>query len=104
MTLKERIKILCVSRDISFPKLESALGFGSGTILKWDKVSPTLSKLQKVAEYFDVSVSWLIEEETKSPPLEDELYKAALLNAVDTMSREELIEMLNKISKRLTEV
>ena len=104
MALKERIKNLCVLDGISLPKLESALGFGSGTILKWDKASPTLAKLQKVADYFGVSVSYLIGEEAKKPAPEGELNKAALLNAVDTMSREALIELLNKISKRLTEV
>lgn len=104
MSLKERIRALCFDNGINIPKLESALGFGNSTISKWDVVSPSLSKLQKVADYFDVSVSYLIGEEAKKPAPEGELNKAALLNAVDTMSREELIEMLNKISKRLTEV
>ena len=104
MTLKESIKALCEINGISIFKLETVLGFGSGTILKWDTASPTLAKLQKVADYFGVSVSYLIGEEAKKPAPEGELNKTALLNAVDTMTREELIEMLNKISKRLSEV
>lgn len=102
--LKERIRALCFNNGINIPKLESALGFGNSTISKWDVVSPTLAKLQKVADYFGVSVSYLIGEEAKKPAPEGELNKAALLNAAETMSKEELIELLNKISKRLPEV
>lgn len=36
MTLKERIKKLANSEGLSIPRLEEELGFGGGTISRWD--------------------------------------------------------------------
>lgn len=55
-----RIKHLCNLRGISVPKLEEQLGFGAGTISKWNKSSPGADKLKKVAEYFQVSTDYLL--------------------------------------------
>lgn len=59
-TVKERIRALANARDMGLPKVEDALGFGNGTIVKWDVSSPSVDKLQKVADYFDVSVDYLL--------------------------------------------
>lgn len=45
MTLKTRIKELANAKGFSLPNLESELGFGSGTIVKWDKSTPNVDKL-----------------------------------------------------------
>ncbi len=45
---------------MGLPKLESELGFGNGTIGKWDKAAPSADKLAIVAEFFDVSVDYLL--------------------------------------------
>ena len=45
MTLKERIKSLADAKGISLPVLESKLGFGNSTIVKWDKSTPNAEKL-----------------------------------------------------------
>lgn len=60
MTLRDRIRELANGRGLSLPNLESKLGFGNGTIVKWDKASPNTDKLQKVADYFAVSVDYLL--------------------------------------------
>lgn len=61
LTLKDRIKKLAEAKGIGgIPKLESELGFGNGTIVKWDKSSPSADKLNKVADYFGVSVDYLL--------------------------------------------
>lgn len=62
MTIRDRIKELCVRAGTSLPKLEEALGFGNGTIVKWDKSSPSLVKLVQVADYFGMTVSELLDE------------------------------------------
>ena len=59
-SIKDRIKVLADTRGVAFAKLESELGFGNGTIGKWDKYAPSSDKLQKVADYFDVSVDYLL--------------------------------------------
>lgn len=60
MTLKDRIKTLANSRGMSLPALESELGFGNSTIVKWDKSSPNVDKLNAVANFFDVSIDYLL--------------------------------------------
>ena len=60
-TLYERIKELCNRKSISIAKLESDLGFGNSSIKKWEKTSsPSVDKIVKVANYFEVSVDFLL--------------------------------------------
>lgn len=80
------------------------MGYQRSVITRWSKgTAPRQATLQKVAAYFGCTVSELTGEKEKPTP-EGEPNKAALLKVVDTMTREELIQMLNKISQRLTEV
>ena len=51
---------MCVKKGISIAKLEKETGIGNGTIGRWDKSSPTVEKIKKVADYFGVSVDALI--------------------------------------------
>lgn len=60
MNTKERIKELCVKKGISVNKLEVDLGFGTGYVSKLDKSTPNAKKLQKIADYFGVSVDYLM--------------------------------------------
>lgn len=66
MTLKERIVGLCRQENIPISKLEKELGFAGGYISKLDKSTPNSSKLQKIAEYFDVTLDYLMTGEKKS--------------------------------------
>lgn len=58
----EKIKILCKKKEMSICSLEKAAGLGNGTIRGWRNGSPTLDKLQAVAQVLEVQVSKLIEE------------------------------------------
>ena len=60
MTLKDRVKLLAQERGISLPALESELGFGNSTIVKWDKSTPNADKLNAVAQYFGVTMDYLL--------------------------------------------
>lgn len=76
MTLRDKIRELANNQGLSLPKLEEALGFGNGTIVRWDKSSPTTDKLKKVADYFGVSLDYLLEREiseNKKSPENSEL-------------------------------
>lgn len=60
-TLYERIKSLCYRNGITISQLESDLGFGSSSIKKWEKTSsPSVGKIVKVANYFNVSLDYLM--------------------------------------------
>lgn len=65
MTLKDRVKALAQERGISLPALESELGFGNSTIVKWDKSTPNADKLNAVAKYFDVTMDYLLNGTTE---------------------------------------
>ena len=59
----EKISRLCNERGISIWKLENVLGFGRGTIFKWKKSSPSVEKLKTVADYFGVTLDYLLTKE-----------------------------------------
>lgn len=63
MTLLERIKELCIEKGTNPSKLEIELGFGRATLYKWEKSSPTSDRIEKVADYFNVSVDYLLGKE-----------------------------------------
>lgn len=58
--LKDRIVELARKKGISLPALESELGFGNSTIVKWDKSTPNAEKLNAVAQYFGVTMDYLL--------------------------------------------
>lgn len=60
MTLNERIKKLADAKGISLPALEAELGFGNSTIVKWKKSIPNADKLNAVAQYFNVTMDYLL--------------------------------------------
>lgn len=70
MGLYEKIKFLASQRKLSIRKLEESLGYGNGTIRRWDRQTPGIDKLEAVANYFDVSVDYLLGR-TDSPSLDD---------------------------------
>jgi len=60
MTTLERIKNLCETHGITVPILESQLKIPNNTIYQWNKRTPNTTRLEKVADYFDVSVDYLL--------------------------------------------
>lgn len=66
MTLYERIEQLRKSKGLSQGKLERELGFSNGSVSKWKNSTPTLERLQKIADYFNVTVDYLTTGECES--------------------------------------
>lgn len=56
----QRIYDLCVKKGISVPALEAKIGLGNGTISKWKESSPSVDNLKKVANFFGVSLDYLV--------------------------------------------
>lgn len=69
MSLVENIQNLCREKGTTQTALERALSFGKGTISKWDKSSPSMDKVEKVANYFHVSVDCLLGREEQQNEL-----------------------------------
>lgn len=66
MELKERIKALCKENGISMNKLEDILGFGKGYISKLGKSTPNAQKIQQIADYFGVTLDYLLNGTTEN--------------------------------------
>ncbi len=66
MSVLEKIQNLCKENDITISQLEKELQFGRGTLYKWANSSPTSDKLLKVAQYFSISVDYLLENDTSN--------------------------------------
>lgn len=60
--LYQNIVVLCKGKGISIAKLEKETGLGNGTVGRWEKSSPSVENVKKVADYFDVSVDYLISQ------------------------------------------
>lgn len=61
----EKIKDLTRQEGISVRELEKRLGYSNGYFSKWKSVSPNSDGLAKVADYFGVSVDYLLGREDK---------------------------------------
>ncbi len=60
MTVFERIEVLRKDKGISQGRLEKELGFSNGSISKWKVSMPKPERLQKVADYFGVTMDYLM--------------------------------------------
>ena len=78
MTIYQRIKDLSNSRNLSVRELEKQLNFSNGTLNKWDSKAPS-EKLEQVADYFGVSVDYLLGRDGNEPSSAD----LDLLAAID---------------------
>jgi transcriptional regulator with XRE-family HTH domain len=58
--LVDNIRQLCKKNNISLWKLEQKLDIGNGVIARWDIVSPKVSSVKKVADYFNVTIDELL--------------------------------------------
>ena len=63
MGVYEKIKELCEKDGITIAKLERTLGFSNGFVGKTRKSKPSVDKIQKIADYFGVSVEYLTQTE-----------------------------------------
>ncbi|MBC1456255.1 helix-turn-helix domain-containing protein [Listeria newyorkensis] len=60
MSTFDRVKKLCADRGISIQDLARNLDMGVNIIYKWKDRIPSGENLQKVADYFNVSVDYLL--------------------------------------------
>ena len=59
--LYDNVKRLCDEHKISVSALERTLNFPRSSICKWNENEPGIRKVQKVADYFGVSIEKLLE-------------------------------------------
>lgn len=76
MTVLERIKSLAKKRDVTIKELSEIIGLSENSIYKWKTAKPKADDLAKIADYFHVSVDYLLGREEKSEKTLDETMTA----------------------------
>jgi len=71
--LLTNIRRLCSQKPVSIAKLERETGIGNGTISRWDISSPSVENVQKVAEYFGISIGELLAVNEESSTTQEQL-------------------------------
>lgn len=82
MTTLERIKLLAKKQGKSLQKVSSDLGFGVNYFYRLKTQQPTAEKLTLIADYFHVSVDYLLGREDIKPVTEP-IDLAELANSED---------------------
>ena len=77
--LKIRVKQLCKAKGVSMRKVETDLGFAIGYLSKLDTSTPNGRKIKQIADYFGVTVEYLMtgKEESNEYYLDKETALAA---------------------------
>ncbi len=99
MELLEKIRILAGEKGVSIPQLERECGFSKNSVLKWGKSAPSGDKLLRVAQYFGVSVDYLLGNNGKDDEF-PEIYFNFLRGAKDLDLSKRDLDLLLDIARR----
>ncbi len=80
MSISNKIKELAKEKHLTLSALEKELGFGNGTIGKWDSHSPSCDKLMAVAKFLGASTDVLLGMDISA---KDSGFQAGLRSTVD---------------------
>lgn len=82
MTVYDKVKELASQRKMTIAEVEKALGMGLNSLYSWRKKKPNSASLEKAADYFNVSVDYLLgREEVK--PINEPIDLAEIANSDD---------------------
>lgn len=70
----QKIRQLCTERKTNISKVERECGLANATIRRWETSSPNADSLIKVADYFGVSVDYLLDRGIYSLSAEAQQY------------------------------
>lgn len=96
MNVLLKIKELAARKKMSLAELERQAGLSSGSITKWGKSSPSLDKLEKVANILNVSLDYLADRE-QIEPVEDHKVQTIAAHIDDDVTEEQMEDILNYI-------
>lgn len=73
MLTYDTIRMLCKKKGVSITGTEKELGFAKGSLCKVNKSKPSMEKVQKLANYFGVTVDYLMSGNVTSKEKNPEL-------------------------------
>lgn len=90
---------LCVSKNISVAKVMHDLGFSSGTSTRWKQgtAQPSYKTLQKIADYFGVSVNELLSDNAAGTKKET----AEIIDSPEEAERRQLIKTVAELASSM---
>lgn len=92
MSTYETIKELCQDKGIAITALEKELGFGRGSIGKLRNSNTSAERLQKIADYFNVTVDYLV---NKNDPVKNQ-------SAISPRDERDIAKDLDNIMTKLS--
>lgn len=97
MTVFEKIKYLTKKRSKTMKQVTADLGYSENYFysLKSGK-QPSAEKLKELADYFNVSVDYLLDRE-KAEPVEDHKVQTIAAHIDDDVTEEQMEDILNYI-------
>lgn len=84
--MKERVKQLCKEKGVSMNAAESEMGLAKGYISKLGNSNPNQKTLQKMSDYFGVSVEFLISGKEDNPE-----------QKITSLSRQEELDIMEDV-------
>ena len=100
MTLFERIKNLSERKDKNVKEVAIELGFSENLFYKWKSSDPKGVDLEKVADYFDVSVDYLLGRKEKTHNEELSMAKQVMMRMeTNGLSEDELNEIESEMER-----
>ena len=101
MQIVERIKTRCKEKGTTMGTLEKELGFGNGTIRRWDERMPSADKALIIANRLEVTVEWLLtgKETAELSPEEQKLVD--LYRVADTRGKRNIMRSAEAESAEL---
>ena len=99
LSINEKVRELCKEKGISLNKLEQEIGVASGYLSKLD--NPGIKTVKLIADYFNVSVDYLMTGEEKEVPTFSPEH-IELISAYDKLSSADKLAIM-QIIKSLSE-
>lgn len=92
---------LCVSKNISVAKVMHDLGFSSGTATRWKQgtAQPSYKTLQKIADYFGVSVDELLSDNAAGTKKET----VEIIDSPEETERRQLLRQAMEMASTLSD-
>lgn len=91
MSLLDRIKLLAATHQMTMAELERKLDFSNGSLRKWGSSMPSGDKIEKVADYFNVSTDYLLGR-TNNPNIANNCDASAPLDLRDIAAQSMLFD------------
>lgn len=93
--MKERVKQLCKEKGVSMNAAESEMGLAKGYISKLDNSNPNQKTLQKMSDYFGVTIKYLMTG--KEDSVEQKITSVSPERALDIEVEHDVDVMMEKL-------